>query len=109
MGMVPQGPSASRISTHVRRTRTVFVARDRSMTGSDRERDYVRFDKVEKSYDGRTLVVEDLNLSVAKGEFVTMLGPSGSGKTTSLMMLAGFEHPTSGQIYLDGTLISRTP
>ena len=62
----------------------------------------VRFEKVQKSYDGETLVVKDLNLDIAKGEFLTMLGPSGSGKTTCLMMLAGFETATHGEIYLDG-------
>jgi len=51
---------------------------------------YVEFDRVQKSYDGEILVVKDLNLALAKGEFLTMLGPSGSGKTTCLMMLAGF-------------------
>jgi len=70
---------------------------------------FVRFDKVDKSYDGEILVVKDLNLDVPKGEFLTMLGPSGSGKTTVLMMLAGFETPTSGEIYLDGNPISSIP
>ena len=70
---------------------------------------FVRFDKVDKSYDGEVLVVKDLNLDVPKGEFLTMLGPSGSGKTTVLMMLAGFETPTSGEIYLDGDPISSIP
>ena len=50
----------------------------------------VRFEHIEKSYDGETLVVKDLNLFMPKGEFLTMLGPSGSGKTTCLIMLAGF-------------------
>ena len=59
---------------------------------------FVRFERVSKSYDGVNLIVEDLDLSIAKGEFLTMLGPSGSGKTTSLMMLAGFEQATSGEI-----------
>ena len=59
---------------------------------------YVEFDHVQKSYDGEILVVKDLNLAMAKGEFLTMLGPSGSGKTTCLMMLAGFETATSGEI-----------
>ena len=63
--------------------------------------DFVKFDKVDKSYDGKVLVVKDLNLDIAEGEFITMLGPSGSGKTTCLMMLAGFETPTNGEIYLD--------
>ena len=52
---------------------------------------FVKFERVQKSYDGETLVVKDLNLELPKGEFLTMLGPSGSGKTTGLMMLAGFE------------------
>ena len=59
---------------------------------------FVRFEGVQKSYDGRTLVVKDLNIDVPRGEFLTMLGPSGSGKTTSLMMLAGFETATKGNI-----------
>ncbi len=66
---------------------------------------FVRFENVQKSYDGETLVVKDLNLAIAKGEFLTMLGPSGSGKTTCLMMLAGFESATHGNILLDGTRI----
>jgi len=70
---------------------------------------FVRFEKVDKSYDGEILVVKDLNLDVPKGEFLTMLGPSGSGKTTVLMMLAGFETPTSGEIYLEGEPISSIP
>jgi len=68
---------------------------------------FVRFDHVEKSYDGKQLVVRDLTLDIAQGEFLTLLGPSGSGKTTTLMMLAGFETATSGEIYLDGKPINR--
>ena len=48
-------------------------------------------------------------LDIAKGEFVTMLGPSGSGKTTTLMMLAGFETPTNGEIFLQNKPISKIP
>jgi len=70
---------------------------------------HIRFDNVSKSYDGGALAVDGLNLDVARGEFVTLLGPSGSGKTTSLMMLAGFENPTSGQILLDGRRIDHMP
>ena len=69
----------------------------------------VRFSHVQKSYDGETLVVKDLNLDVARGEFLTMLGPSGSGKTTVLMMLAGFEAPTHGEILLNNTPINNVP
>ena len=71
--------------------------------------EFVKFDKVDKSYDGKVLVVKDLNLDIAEGEFITMLGPSGSGKTTCLMMLAGFETPTNVEIYLDGNPISNIP
>ncbi|WP_283179048.1 ABC transporter ATP-binding protein [Gemmobacter sp. 24YEA27] len=71
--------------------------------------EYVAFRNVQKSYDGETLVVKDLNLSISQGEFLTMLGPSGSGKTTSLMMLAGFETATNGQILLDGRPINQVP
>ncbi len=67
---------------------------------------YVEFRGVRKSYDGETLVVRDLDLEVARGEFLTLLGPSGSGKTTLLMMLAGFEVPTAGDILLEGRSIA---
>ena len=69
----------------------------------------VRFENIQKSYDGKALVVKNLNLNVAEGEFLTMLGPSGSGKTTCLMMLAGFEPATHGEIYLKDQPINMVP
>lgn len=69
----------------------------------------VRFTGVQKTYDGMQLVVKQLDLDIRRGEFLTLLGPSGSGKTTTLMMLAGFESPTAGDILLDGKPITRTP
>jgi putative spermidine/putrescine transport system ATP-binding protein len=63
---------------------------------------YLRLREVVKSYDGRTNAVDDVSLDVERGEFLTLLGPSGSGKTTTLLMIAGFETPTSGVIELDG-------
>ena len=69
----------------------------------------VRFVGVQKTYDGVQLVVRQLDLDIRRGEFLTLLGPSGSGKTTTLMMLAGFESPTAGEIVLDGKPITRTP
>ncbi|MEM7193806.1 MAG: ABC transporter ATP-binding protein [Pseudomonadota bacterium] len=69
----------------------------------------VRFVDIQKSYDGEILVVKNLNLDVGKGEFLTMLGPSGSGKTTCLMMLAGFEPATHGEIYLKDQPINKVP
>ena len=53
--------------------------------------------------------VDDFNLEVKRGEFVTFLGPSGCGKTTTLRMIAGFEMPTSGEIFLNGEDISQLP
>ncbi len=69
----------------------------------------VTFQGVSKTYDGKTHVVKNLDLTIAKGEFLTLLGPSGSGKTTCLMMLAGFEVPTSGEIYLGDWPLSKKP
>lgn len=69
----------------------------------------VSFEGISKTYDGELLVIENLDLDVRRGEFLTLLGPSGSGKTTALMMLAGFENPTSGKIVLDGRPIHDVP
>jgi putative spermidine/putrescine transport system ATP-binding protein len=66
-------------------------------------------DNLAKSYDGKTRAVDGVSLQVAAGEFVTFLGPSGSGKTTTLMMIAGFEHVTSGAISIGGRPIDPVP
>jgi putative spermidine/putrescine transport system ATP-binding protein len=79
------------------------------LAGSSASDAFVAFERVQKSYDGENLVVKDLNLTMPKGEFLTMLGPSGSGKTTCLMMLAGFETATHGEILLDGKPINNIP
>jgi putative spermidine/putrescine transport system ATP-binding protein len=70
---------------------------------------FVEFDAVCKTYDGRSNVVDRLDLAIAEGEFLSLLGPSGSGKTTTLMMLAGFERPTAGHIRLKGKPIESLP
>jgi putative spermidine/putrescine transport system ATP-binding protein len=69
----------------------------------------VRFVDIGKTYDGATRVVDKLDLDIERGEFLTLLGPSGSGKTTTLMLLAGFETPTAGEILLEGKPLSRVP
>ncbi len=79
------------------------------MAAESRDGAFVAFERVQKSYDGESLVVKDLNLEIGQGEFLTMLGPSGSGKTTCLMMLAGFETATHGEIRLDGKPINNIP
>ena len=61
----------------------------------------IELKKVSKIYDG-TAVVDNIDLYIRKGEFVTLLGPSGCGKTTTLRMIAGFEKPDSGEILLNG-------
>ena len=68
----------------------------------------IEIKNVSKSY-GDNVVIENLNLYINKGEFVTILGPSGCGKSTTLRMVAGFEIPTSGQILLNGKDITNLP
>jgi spermidine/putrescine transport system ATP-binding protein len=77
-------------------------------TGPDAGTDDVRFSHVTKRY-GPVTAVSDLDLSIRKGEFFSLLGPSGCGKTTTLRMVAGFEHPSEGHIYLDGTSVEDVP
>jgi putative spermidine/putrescine transport system ATP-binding protein len=70
----------------------------------------IEFDRISKHYPGgHAPAVDGLTLDIRAGEFITLLGPSGSGKTTTLMLLAGFEAPTSGQIRLDGRPIQSLP
>ncbi|WP_252349200.1 ABC transporter ATP-binding protein [Ochrobactrum sp. BTU1] len=64
------------------------------------------FRNVNKNY-GSYIAISDLDLDVYNGEFLTLLGPSGSGKTTTLMMLAGFEKPNSGDIHINGENVTR--
>ncbi len=66
----------------------------------------VRLDNVRKRF-GDVVAVDGVDLDVRAGEFFSMLGPSGSGKTTCLRMIAGFEAPTEGRVYLDGREVTR--
>ena len=68
----------------------------------------IKLNNITKEFDG-VVVVDDFNLEVKKGEFVTFLGPSGCGKTTTLRMIAGFEMPTGGEILLNGEDIAQLP
>ena len=68
----------------------------------------IEIKNVSKEYDGK-VVVKNESIAIKRGEFVTILGPSGCGKTTTLRMIAGFEKPTSGQIFFDGEDISNLP
>lgn len=68
----------------------------------------IEFYSVTKTY-GPVTAVEDLSLTVNRGEFLTILGPSGSGKTTAMMLLAGFEAPTKGDILIAGRSVASVP
>ena len=68
----------------------------------------IEIKNVSKSY-GDNVIIENLNLYINKGEFVSILGPSGCGKSTTLRMVAGFEIPTSGEILLNGQDITKLP
>lgn len=69
---------------------------------------YLSISNVSKVFGG-VVAVEDFNLEIEKGEFVSFLGPSGCGKTTTLRMVAGFELPTSGEVLLDSENITHMP
>ena len=69
---------------------------------------YLVLDRLSKRY-GDTTAVENLSLSVNKGEFISLLGPSGCGKTTTLQMIAGFVEPSGGSIVLNGRTSARCP
>lgn len=68
----------------------------------------VRLENVSRVYD-RVTAVDDVSLTVAEGQFLTLLGPSGCGKTTTLRMIAGFLQPTAGTIYIKGEDVTRVP
>ena len=68
----------------------------------------IKVNNVTKVFDGVT-VIDDLTLSIKRGKFVTLLGASGCGKTTLLRMIAGFETPTSGDIYIEDQNVTDIP
>jgi spermidine/putrescine transport system ATP-binding protein len=72
-------------------------------------KNYIQLIDIKKIYDDGYIAVQDINISINKGEFVTLLGPSGCGKTTILKMLAGFDMPTSGRIFVDNIDIKELP
>jgi ABC-type sugar transport system ATPase subunit len=69
----------------------------------------IRLERVSKVFDDGTVAVKELDLDIEEGAFVCLLGPSGCGKTTTLRMIAGLEHPTTGEIYLRGERITHWP
>ncbi len=108
-GRCPPGPKGGDgTGPRLERAARPGNVRAKAITRRLRLAPFIHFDQVTKSF-GPLKVVDKLDLEVAKGEFVSLLGPSGSGKTTLLMMLAGFEQPTHGAIWLDGTRIESLP
>ncbi|MEO7118293.1 MAG: ABC transporter ATP-binding protein [Candidatus Limnocylindrales bacterium] len=79
----------------------VQIERDADLAAGTANGVAVRLEGVHKRY-GDVLAVDGIDLEISEGEFFSMLGPSGSGKTTTLRMIAGFEAPTAGRIFLDG-------
>src|SRR5450830_2036772 len=74
----------------------------------DLDQPYLHMQNLVKEFDG-VRAVDDVSLTIRKGEIFALLGSSGCGKSTLLRMLAGFETPTVGNIYLDGAEISKLP
>jgi spermidine/putrescine transport system ATP-binding protein len=73
-----------------------------------KERPLIRLEHVSKTFDGET-VLQDVSLDIHNGEFLTILGPSGCGKTTLLRLIAGFESPDQGDVFIDGRSMSGVP
>ncbi|USO02387.1 MAG: polyamine ABC transporter ATP-binding protein [Alphaproteobacteria bacterium] len=89
----------------------VTIKRNRPLNPwEDKEKTpYIEIESVTKSFDDHHEAVSRVSLSIYEGEFFSLLGPSGCGKTTLLRLLAGFETPTSGKIFIDGVDISQQP
>ena len=68
----------------------------------------IKIEHLSKSFSDK-VVLDDINLDIRRGEFITLLGPSGCGKTTLLRMIAGFLRPDSGIIAMEGNDISEVP
>jgi spermidine/putrescine transport system ATP-binding protein len=74
----------------------------------DNQEAVIALHNVRKQY-GSFVAVHEANFSIGRGEFFALLGPSGCGKTTTLKMIAGFEQPTDGQVFLEGVNVSQVP
>jgi len=109
---VPVSPEETRPPLH---EADYVAARDGHVQGLEHENPTtagaypdVEIDRVTKRF-GSVTAVDDMSLRIERGSFYSLLGPSGCGKTTTLRMIAGFEQPSSGEIYLDGQPVAGVP
>lgn len=79
------------------------------MEKNNQTEDILTFHHLSRAFEDGFRAVDDFNLSIKRGEFVTFLGPSGCGKTTTLRMIAGFDKPSEGEIFLNGKEITNLP
>ncbi|MDE5893187.1 MAG: ABC transporter ATP-binding protein, partial [Acetatifactor sp.] len=79
------------------------------MSNSTQSEHFLEFKSLRRTFEDGFVAVNDFNLTIKQGEFVTFLGPSGCGKTTTLRMLAGFDLPSGGEILLNGKDITKLP
>ncbi len=70
---------------------------------------YIEIKNVTKSYDGKELILKNLDLNMEEGSLNTLLGPSGSGKSTLLRCIAGLEEINSGEVYINGKRVDQLP
>ena len=89
-------------------TLNVAAEKPASSASSKKNENIIEIKGITKVFDGVT-VLDNLSLGIKKGQFVTLLGPSGCGKTTLLRLIAGFETPTEGEIFIEGTPITSIP
>lgn len=79
------------------------------MNSGTKSEHFLEFKSLCRAFEDGFVAVDNFNLTIKQGEFVTFLGPSGCGKTTTLRMLAGFDMPSSGEILLNGRDITKLP
>src|SRR5690349_10518893 len=88
---------------------TTATKRDETPSSTERRTGpdgaFMHVDQLRKTF-GRTRAVDDVSFEVRRGEFLTLLGPSGCGKSTTLRLIAGLERPDSGEIEVDGRLVT---